>query len=102
MSATNWSIVQDDSGTEHILVTDENGDLYTGAITLFYSHGADTDTTTDANTPNIPARHHMALVFGALWLMGFPQYQGLFEEYVRRANKQVGRTGPDVIWPPFY
>lgn len=102
MSATNWMISQDDSGTEHLLVTDANGDLYTGTVTVFYSHGADTDTTVDANEPNIPDRWHMALVFGALYLMGFPNYERLFNEYIQRANRQVGRTGPAVIWPPDY
>ena len=102
MSATNWYISHDEDGVEHLCVLDENGDLYTGTVKIFFSHGSDTDTTVDANEPNIPDRWHMALVFGALYLMGFPQYKALFDDYILRAQRQVGRTGPNTIWPPFY
>jgi hypothetical protein len=102
MSATNWYISTDENGAESLCIMDDEGDLYSGTVKIFYVHGSDTDTTTDANQPNIPTRHHMALVFGALWLMGFTQYKALFDDYVQRAQKQVHRTGPDVIWPPFY
>ena len=102
MSATNWYITQDDTGSEFLCVLDENGDLYTGTVKVFYSHGSVVDTAVDANEPTIPARYHMALVYGALWLMGFPQYKALFDDYILRAQHKVNRTGPNPIWPPFY
>lgn len=65
--------------------TTDNWSKYAGDVKLIYRK-YDAALSADTSSPSFNSRFHMALVYGALWLMGFGQYESLFNNYMRTAR----------------
>lgn len=91
-----WYLENDDDG-RYICIVNENEENYTGSAKLFYSKTEDLDTNTDLNEPTIPGRYHWALVWGALYLMGFQQFHSYYKRIAGDASKSAAGVGNGTI-----
>jgi len=75
--------------------SEDNWEKFTGTVKLIYNK-YDVVMTTDTSTtgtPTIPSAYHMALVYGALFLLGFVQFKPFFDDFVKRTKRlKTART----------
>ena len=80
-------IGEDDTGSKS---------YYTGDARLIYSKYDDA-LVDDTDTPAINERFHMALVYGALAILGLGKYQQEFNKEIHAAlSSKIGRTRKQV------
>ncbi len=103
MSTGYYYYITNEDGVNKLCIVYDDGNThgtYNGDAKLFYTKLADIDTTDDNNVPTIEGRWHFALVFGALMLMGFPQFGEFFRSYIKQARgtKSKVRHGSLVLY----
>jgi len=95
-TTTYYYYMTNDNGTKKIGVVDEDMGKFTGTAKVFYSKLEELDTREDANEPTIDDRWHWALVYGALWLMGYPGVSEFGMSMYRKMEADAKSSGKKV------